>query len=120
MRQVGVLAAAGIVALRTMVERLADDHANARRLAEGAAQVPGLDIDPDKFRTNIVFVNLEEGMGTVPEFVGRLAQEGLKVSYPGGNRFRMVTNRHVTGEDVDEAVANLAKVAREVRAAQVR
>ena len=47
MRQVGVIAAAGIVALDNMVERLNDDHANARRLAQGLAQIPGIDIDPD-------------------------------------------------------------------------
>ena len=59
MRQVGVLAAAGIVALDSMVDRLAEDHANARKLAEGLAEIEGISIDPDALPTNLVFFEVE-------------------------------------------------------------
>ena len=61
MRQAGVLAAAGIVALETMVDRLAEDHANARRLAEGLAALPGVVLDPAQVQTNIVILELAPG-----------------------------------------------------------
>ena len=110
MRQVGVLAAAGIVALETMVDRLADDHARARRLAEGLAQIPGITVDPQRVYTNIVFVDVDPSIGSVQEFMGRLGQEGIKASYPGGRRFRLVTHRHITDDDIDAAVDRMAKV----------
>ena len=122
MRQAGVLAAAGIVALDTMIDRLAEDHTHAHRLAEGLAQVPGVGINPERFQTNIVFVDVDPILGSVPEFMGRLSQEGVKVSYPGERRFRMVTHRHITTEDIDAAIGVAASVAREMQgvAATVR
>ena len=115
MRQVGVLAACGIVALETMIDRLADDHAHASRLAEGLAQVPGLKVDPQRFHTNIVFVEVDPRLGAVTEFIGRLSQGGVKVTYPGGERFRMVTHRHITAEDIDTAIDRVAGVAKEIQ-----
>ena len=115
MRQAGVLAAAGVVALDTMIERLAEDHSNARRLAQGLAQVPGITVDPERFQTNIVFVELDGALGPVQEFIGRLSQEGVKVSYPGANRFRMVTHRHITAEDIYDAIDRVAGVSKEAR-----
>ncbi len=115
MRQAGVIAAAGVVALETMVDRLAEDHSNASRLASGLSQVPGISLDPASFHTNIVFLELEPEIGSVPEFISRLNQNGLKVSYPGGRRIRLVTHRHITPGDVDEAVDIVAKVAKEQR-----
>lgn len=119
MRQVGVLAAAGIVALETGVDRMAEDHANARRLAEGLAQIPGILVDPERFPTNIAFVQVDPGIGPVQEFMARLSQEGVKVSYPGAHRFRMVTHRDITGADMDETIDRVARVASEMRAAGV-
>ena len=113
MRQVGVLAAAGMVALSTCVERLADDHANAHRLAQGLAEIPGLSVDPDQIRTNIVFVEVAPSLGPTPDFIRRMAEEGVKVSYPGERNFRMVTNRHITAEDVAETLSIVSRVARE-------
>ncbi len=115
MRQVGILAAAGIVALETMIDRLAEDHAHARRLAEGLVLIPGIHVDPQRFPTNIVFVEVGPDLGSVQEFMGRLSQAGVKVSYPGSNRFRMVTHRHITAEDVDTAIDRVAGVARGMR-----
>ena len=113
MRQVGVLAAAGMVALQTCIERLSDDHANARRLAEGLAAIPGLSVDPDHIRTNIVFVEVDPSLGPTPEFIRRMREEGVRVSYPGERNFRMVTNRHITAQDVDETLGIVSRLARE-------
>ena len=120
MRQAGVLAAAGVVALETMVDRLAEDHAHAHRLADGLAEIPGLKLDPQLYKTNIVFVEVDPGLGSVQEFMGRLAQEGVKVSYPGDRRFRMVTHRHITAEDIDMTIDRVARLAREVLATAAR
>ena len=116
MRQVGVLAAAGIVALRTMVDRLAEDHANARRLAEGLVQIKGIHLDIDRIQSNIVFAEVDPSLGPAPEFINSLAQEGVKVSYPGGRNIRMVTHRHISAGDVDEALVVVAGVAKEAQA----
>ena len=116
MRQVGVLAAAGIVALETMIDRLAEDHAHAHRLAEGLAQIPGINVDPQRFQTNIVFVEVDPSLGPVQEYMGRLTQEGVKVSYPGDRRFRMVSHRQIAAEDIDIAIDRVAKVSREIQA----
>ncbi len=101
LRQGGVLAAAGLVALETMVDRLADDHANARRLAEGLAGLPGFNVDPSTIETNIVYVELEDGDG--PGLSARLKERGVL----GNGRFnwvRFVPHYGVTAEDIDEAL----------------
>ncbi len=115
-RMVGPMAAAGIVALTTMIPRLAEDNARGRRLAQGLAQVPGIVVDSGGFQTNIVFVEVPPSMGSIHEFMGRLAQEGLKASYPDGRRFRLCTGRHIDDEDVDLAIDRVAKVAKEMLA----
>ncbi len=111
MRQAGVIAAAGIVALETMVDRLAEDHSNASRLASGLSRIPGIRLEPAIFHTNIVFLELEAELGSVHEFISHLGQHGLKVSYPGGRRIRLVTHRHIIPDDVDQAVEIVASVA---------
>ena len=114
MRQAGVLAAAGMVALETMIDRLADDNAHARRLASGLAQISKLSIDPQDFQTNIVFVGVDPSLGPMQEYVASLSQQGVKVSYPGGRLFRMVTHRHISADDVDTAIQVVASVTREM------
>ena len=114
MRQVGVLAAAGIVALQTMIDRLAHDHVHARRLAEGLAQVPGISVDTQVVQTNIVFAEIDPKLAPVHEYVGRLSLEGVKVSSPGENRMRMVTHRHISAQDVDNTIDRVARVSREL------
>ncbi len=117
MRQAGVLAAAGIVALDTMIDRLAEDHANARKLAEGLAGIKGLSLDPDMFPTNIIFAHVEPSLGTAQHLVGRLAEAGVLVSHPGDSRVRMVLNRHVGDRDVDEALHRVSEACRQALAA---
>ena len=115
MRQVGVLAAAGILALESMIDRLADDHAHARQLARGLGDIPGISVDPERFQTNIVFVDVDHELGSVQEFTGKLSLEGVRASYPGGHRFRLVTHRHITSEDIEYTVDKVAMVSREMR-----
>jgi len=105
MRQAGVLAAAGLVALDTMVDRLADDHDNARRLAEGLAGMRGVTPAPDAGRTNIVVAALDRDDIGVDGLVERMAAEGVRFFGVGGNRFRLVTHWEVSADDVERALA---------------
>jgi len=111
MRQVGVLAAAGIVALETMVDRLAEDHQNARRLAEGIAATPGLTIDLERVQTNIVIFGLADGVEMTPqEFVAALAQRGVKLNSIGGRYFRAVTHYGIEARDIEVALQAIGDV----------
>jgi len=110
MRQAGVLAAAGIVALNQMVERLADDHANARKLAEGLAQMPGISIDPSQIHTNIVYFEVDRRDMTVAELVKRLDESGARMLPVGPGRIRAVTHYHISSGDVDYVLGVFAKV----------
>lgn len=104
MRQAGVIAAAGIVALTGMVDRLAEDHANARRLAEGIAGLPGVVLDPATVQTNIVIFTLGRANMTPQQLAGRLADHGVWLFAIGGQRLRAVTNYHVTAQDIERAI----------------
>ncbi len=110
MRQAGVIAAAGIVALRTMVDRLATDHANARRLADGISRTAPLSVDLSRVRTNIVLVAVNARL-TAPEFTDRLKQEGVLTLPTGASTIRMVTHRHITAHDIDMALEAIRRTA---------
>ena len=115
MRQAGVLAAAGLVAMDTMIDRLADDHANAKKLAEGLANIDGLSVDPERIQTNIVIFEVDPALATVQEFMGALDREGVKVSYPGEHTIRMVTHRHIDSGEIDQALSRVSSVAKQLR-----
>jgi threonine aldolase len=104
MRQAGILAAAGIVALETMVDRLSEDHRNARRLAEGLSRLPGILLDPSLVRTNIVIFEMAEGAPSPAELVAGMAARNVKVGAIGGQRLRAVTHYGLDREDVDVAL----------------
>ena len=106
MRQAGVIAAAGIVALETMVERLADDHDNARVLAEGLSKVPGLRIDPRTVQTNIVVVNVDDGVA----FQRKLRDAGVLTTAFGPAKVRMVTHYGIERADVEDALDRVRRV----------
>ncbi|PMS22154.1 low-specificity L-threonine aldolase [Trinickia dabaoshanensis] len=110
MRQAGVLAAAGLYALEHNVERLAQDHANARALAQGLAKLPGLTVtEPD---TNIVFVGVDAAIA--PAFAAHLAQHGIGVvSTYGSTRQRWVTHLDVDAAAVQEALSIASQFARQ-------
>ncbi len=115
MRQAGVLAAAGLVALDTMIERLADDHANARRLAQGLSNIDGLNVDTESIQTNIVIFEIDPSVGTAPEVLRALAEAGVKVTPSRAQTLRMVTHRQVDGADVEEALARAGQVVAELK-----
>jgi threonine aldolase len=106
MRQSGVIAAAGIVALETMIDRLAEDHSSALRLARGIARIPGLTVAGEP-QTNIVMFEVIRDVPGV-EFARRAEASGVKVGHRGGQVFRAVTNRMATGADIDLALEQLA------------
>ena len=115
MRQAGVLAAAGLVALDSMIDRLADDHANARRLAQGLANIDGLTVDPDSIHTNIVIFEVDPSLGPSAKLIGALGAEDVKVSSPSPTAIRMVTHRHISSEDVEETLSRTSKAVRALR-----
>jgi len=103
MRQVGVLAAAGLIALREGPRSLAQDHAHARRLAEALVQVPGISVDPEAVVTNIILVKTEESQ-SAGELVQRLRVRDVLVLAIDENTVRLVTHRDVTPKQVEKAI----------------
>ena len=102
MRQVGVLAAAGLIALDQMVDRLAEDHANARTLAEGLSELPGVKCDLSRVQTNLVFFELLET--PAPAFVDECAKRGLLSESVNARRVRFVTHYGIDAEDIQSAL----------------
>jgi threonine aldolase len=113
MRQAGVLAAAGIVALTEMTDRLADDHKNAKRLANGLVNVEGLSVDPDRVFTNIVYIDITKKEMTAPVLAERLSSRGIRLLPTGPNRLRAVTHYHVTSSDIDYALDIFCNILKE-------
>ena len=113
MRQAGVIAAAGIIAIEKMVDRLRDDHANAQMLAKGLASTKGISVDP--VQTNIVVCDVA-GLGITGEkWISKLNELGVKVGALEGNRVRLVTHRGVEKDDIEYALGVSEKVAAEIR-----
>ena len=110
MRQAGLIAAPGIVALNEMVDRLAEDHANARHLAEGIAEIPGLSIDVARIKTNILFFDFIADRLAPQEFIAGLEQRGIRCSHPGPSRFRMVTHYGIDSDDIHRTLESLREV----------
>ena len=104
MRQAGIIAAAGIVALNEMVERLAEDHQTARRLAEGLAELPGVHIDLETVQTNVVIFSVLTSHANGGSFAEVLGQAGVKIGDIGGERFRAVTHYGISPADIDAAL----------------
>jgi threonine aldolase len=108
MRQAGIIAAAGIVALETMIDRLAEDHANAQILARGLAIIPSVVIDSASVETNIVIFEVN-GVDAA-EFQARLAEAGVLTTDSGAGRIRMLTHYGISRADVEEAVEHVRAV----------
>jgi len=109
MRQAGILAAAGVVALERMTERLAEDHERARRLAEELADIPGVEVAP--VATNILYFRLADGVPkTSEEVVAGLAERGVRLLGRVDGRFRAVTHCWITDEDIDMAIEAMRTV----------
>lgn len=110
MRQAGVIAAAGIVALEQMVERLAEDHANARILAEGLHNFPEIAIDLDTVQSDIVLFSLRSERWTAESFAGALAERGVLIGGMGGGLLRAVTHYGIDAGQVEEALETVRAV----------
>jgi threonine aldolase len=111
MRQSGILAAAGIYALENNVERIADDHANAERLASLLVErVPGVEVENPAPSTNMVFFHLKPGKLTPQQFDSECVRQGLRFSHVGATRFRAVTHIDIQRKDIDAAVQIIQRI----------
>jgi threonine aldolase len=115
MRQAGIIAAAGIVALTEMVERLAEDHQTARELAGGLVDLPGMQLDLETVQTNLVFFGPQNPPPEGPSFAQVLAREGVKIGDLGDGRFRAVTHYGISQEDIRKVLPIMRKVWRELK-----
>jgi threonine aldolase len=109
MRQAGVLAAAGLIALEETPKRLHEDHENAKRLAEGVAELPGVKIDPEKVATNIVIFDVSKTGMTADDICARLRARGV-LAAGFGSAIRMVTHYDVSRADIDRALKEIESV----------
>jgi threonine aldolase len=112
MREAGVIAAGALYALENHVERLAEDHANAQRLAAGIRQTDGLRLQSDQVDTNLVFFAVDPAWGTAQDYCAALKQRGVLMLATGPTTIRAVTHLDVSTADVDRAIEVLGQVAR--------
>jgi threonine aldolase len=105
MRQAGVLAAAGLVALTEMVDRLVEDHRNAARLAQGISRLAGIRIDPERVRTNIVYFQVHREDLTAADLVKALNDRGVRMLATGPDQIRAVTHYEISADDITAALA---------------
>ncbi|MFH0981061.1 MAG: GntG family PLP-dependent aldolase [Planctomycetota bacterium] len=110
MRQAGILAAAAIYALDHNIGRLADDHRNAKRLAQALARMHGLSVDVEAVETNILYVDVDPALGTAADFARRLESAGVRVLATGPQRFRAVTHLDVSAEDTGRAIDAIGRL----------
>jgi len=110
MRQVGVLAAAGIVALEEMANRLVEDHQRAERLAEALASIPGVDLDKGSPNTNMVYIKLDPSLGTSAERAAeRLKDQGVLAGITGPRHFRLVCHYWISDADIPKVALAMEK-----------
>jgi threonine aldolase len=110
MRQAGILAAAGLYALEHNIERLAEDHLHAQKLARALAQLPGVRIKPEEVDTNIVVFDVAETHRSPEEVVAALKAEGVLVVALGHNALRAVAHLDVSADQIDQACAIMRNV----------
>jgi len=110
MRQAGIIAAPGIIALQKMIGRLKEDHRNARRLAEGLNQIPGVKVDLDSVQTNIVLADITGTGWDVDYFVNRAGKIGIQVFEFGATKARFVTHYGIDEQDIDEVLSRLRRL----------
>lgn len=104
MRQAGVIAAPGLLALTTMVDRLVEDHDNAKRLAAGLAEIKGISIDPAVVETNILLADIRGTGFSNEQFINKLKEVGILSSGFGEGIIRFVTHREISRQDIEEAL----------------
>lgn len=110
MRQVGVLAAPGIVALTEMVDRLKEDHVRAKKLALAIQDLPGIDLNPDHTDTNIVIFGFNHAKISIPEFLARLKDREILALATTGGRIRFVTHNDIGDKDIEKAISAFREI----------
>lgn len=116
MRQAGILAAAGIVALEKMVDRLEEDHARAKALASALSEIDGLRIDIDSVQTNMVYVSLDETVNiSTSQLMSEMTELGVKIGRVGKRQYRLVTHYWINDEGVDQCVNAFKSALKQVR-----
>lgn len=110
MRQAGILAAAGLYALEHNIERLAEDHANARRLAARLQQIPTVSITPATIETNMLFFDVQSKNLSMPAFIAALREEGVLLNAVGRQTCRAVTHLDVSAEAIERAADSIARI----------
>jgi threonine aldolase len=114
MRQAGIIAAPGIIALEKMIDRLEEDHRNAKRLAEGIAKIEGISVNMERVQTNMVLFNVS-GLGVADElFLSKLKENGVLALTNAKNKVRMVTHRGIEKEHIEKAIMAIENVADEL------
>ncbi|MBM3190284.1 MAG: low-specificity L-threonine aldolase [Chloroflexi bacterium] len=114
MRQAGIIAAAGIVALEQMIERLAEDHENARVLAQGLVNVPGLSVDLSMVQSNMVMIDVTKPGLTAKGLSAALLAEGVKINATSAQRLRAVTHYGIVRADIDRTLAVMQRVMKQI------
>jgi threonine aldolase len=110
MRQVGVLAAAGIISLEKMTKRLSEDHTRAKKLANGLRQIKGLVVDPSSPYTNMVYLNLSEAVQANTQLITqKMKEDGVLVDPENARRFRLVTHYGIDDQAVEKTIAAFQK-----------
>jgi threonine aldolase len=110
MRQIGILAAAGLYALEHNISRMGDDHRHAGILVKGLEKIAGLDFDATSGKTNMVFFDLQESPLTVDGFLSRCKEQGLLLCPFGGRRIRAVTHLDISADDCERALGIIERV----------
>ena len=110
MRQVGIIAAAGIISLERMTKRLAQDHARAKKMAEGLRQIKGLEVDPGSPHTNMVYLNLgEDTLLNTQQVIQKMKTYGVLLDSENTRRFRLVTHYWIDDDAVEKAISAFQK-----------
>ncbi|KJS83213.1 MAG: threonine aldolase [Peptococcaceae bacterium BICA1-8] len=107
-RQIGIMAAAGIVALETMIDRLEEDHVRAKKLAHGLSELPYLSVCSDEIETNIVIVEIISELITMKEFLAKLAENGIMAKDIGPTKVRFVTHKEINDDDINLVIERLS------------
>ena len=111
MRQAGVIAAAGIVALQNMVDRLSEDHTNAQRLVEGLGAIDGVEIEAPEVMTNILKVDVGQWGWTAEQLVNAWKEQGILSNPRPPHGARLVTHRHISAANVEYVIETTQKMA---------
>jgi threonine aldolase len=110
MRQAGIIAAPGIVALESMIERLKEDHLNARYLAEGISKIDGIHVNLSRVQTNMVYFSIEELALTADQFISKLKENDILALALSENKIRMVTHKGIEKEHVEKSITTIKTI----------